>query len=167
MAKYNKKIVKRICDLISKDTYTIAELCSMVGIAERTYYQWQSENAEFAALIKEARDRFDETMVKEAKNSLMKLVKGYTVNETKTVYEPVSKTETTAKPRIKEQTVTKKHFQPNVAATIFLLTNKAPDEYKNRQVSELTGKDGKDLLPARVLTKQEMKDMLSELENEY
>ena len=144
-SKYNKKTVNRICDLLSKDTYTIAEVCAMVGISERCYYDWQANNAEFAELIKKAKDRFDETLVKEAKNSLIKLVKGYTIDETKTVYEPVSKTDPKAQPRIKEQTIIKKHFQPNVAATIFLLTNKAPDEYKNRQNTELTGKDGKDL----------------------
>ena len=42
------------------------------------------------------------------------------------------------KPKIKEQTTTKKHIQPNVAATIFMLTNKAKEEYQNRQNTDIT-----------------------------
>ena len=33
--------------------------------------------------------------------------------------------------------------------------------------SELTGADGKDLVPARILTKEEAKEYLSKLENEF
>mgnify|MGYP000850277328 CR=1 FL=1 len=163
MARYNKRIVKRICDLIRKDSYTIAEICASVRISERCYYYWQNNVAEFAEAIKEARDQYDEILVKEAKNSLLKLVKGYEVDEKKTVY--VNGKD--GKPIIKEQTTVKKHIQPNVAATIFMLTNKAPDEYKNKQFSELTGKDGKDLVPpAKLLTKKEAKELLKELEDE-
>lgn len=144
-SKYNKKTVSRICDLISKDNYTIAEICAMVGISESCYYKWQANSKEFTELIQKARDKYDELLVREAKNSLIKLVKGYTVDETKTVYEPTTKTDATAKPKIKEQTITKKHIQPSVPMTIFVLTNKASDEYKNRLNNEHTGKDGKDL----------------------
>ena len=66
------------------------------------------------------------------------------------------------KPKIKEQTTTKKHFQPNVAATIFLLSNKAPDEFKNKQYNELTGKDGKDLMQAK--SDDELDARIAELE---
>lgn len=167
MAKYNKKIVDRICALIESDSFTIAEICEKAGIAISTYYEWIDTKTEFSEAIEKAKDRFDEILVKEAKASLRKLVTGYTVDETKTVYEPASKTDSAAKPKIKEQTITKKHFQPSVPAVIFALTNKASEEYKNRQHAELTGKDGKELIPARVLTKKEAKELLDKLENEY
>lgn len=134
MAKYNKKIVKRITDLIKADSYTVAEICVKVGISERCFYDWQTNNAEFAESIKEARDHFDKVLVKEAKNSLRKLVAGYDVEETKTVYTEGKD----GKPKIKEKTTTKKHYQPNVAATIFMLTNKAKEEYQNRQNTDIT-----------------------------
>lgn len=160
--KYSKKKVKAICDLIKKDTYTIAEICAKVGISESCYYNWQATVVEFGELIKEAREQYDEILVKDAKNSLSKLVRGYEAEEKKTVY--VNGKD--GKPVIKEQTTIKKHYQPNVAATIFLLTNKATEEYKNKQYSELTGKDGKELMPARVLNKKELRELLDELENE-
>lgn len=139
--KYNKRIVKKICDLISKDTYTIAEICASVNISERCYYDWQANNAEFAESIAYAREKFDEQLVKEAKNSLRKLVNGYEVEEKTTVYQ----NDKDGKPKIKEQKVVKKHIQPNPNSVEFALTNKVPHEYKNRINNEVTGKDGKDL----------------------
>jgi len=43
--------------------------------------------------------------------------------------------------------VTRKHYQPSVPAVIFSLTNRDSENWKNRQNTEITGKDGKDLLP--------------------
>lgn len=162
MAKYNKRIVKRITDLIKADSYTISEICSLSGIDEATYYRWKNDKSDFCEAVEKARDQFDEFLVKEAKNSLRKLVNGYEVEEKKTIYEPLNKNDPDAKPRIKEQTITKKHIQPNVAATIFLLTNKAPEEYKNRQFSELVGKDGKDLFAQ--LSDEELDKRIAEIE---
>ncbi len=158
MAKYNKRIVKQITDLIKRDSYTVVELCSMAGIAVSTFYDWQESKPEFLEAIKKARGEFDEILVQEAKNSLRKLINGYDADEKKTVYV----NDKDGKPKIKEQTTIKKHFQPNVAATIFLLTNKAAEEYKNRQNNELTGKDGKDLFAA--LSDEELNAKIAELE---
>ena len=158
MPQYSKKIVKRICELISEDTYTIAEICAIVRISERSYYDWQANYAEFAEQIKEARHRLDETLVKEAKNSLRKKVNGYEVDEKKTVYVDSKD----GKPKIKEQTVIKKHIQPDTGAIIFTLTNKASDEYKNRLNNEVTGKDGKDLFAN--LSDEQLESRIAELE---
>ena len=68
---------------------------------------------------------------------------------------------------LRSKRLSKKHYQPNTAAVIFALTNADPDNWTNRQTSELTGKGGKDLIPARVLSKQEMKEVLAELNDEY
>jgi len=158
MAKYNKKIVKRITDLIKKDSYTIAEICSLSGISDSTYYEWQASHSEFSENIQKARQEFDEILVKEAKKSLRKLITGYDIEEKKTVFTEGKD----GKPKVKEQVTTKKHFQPNVAATIFALTNKASDEYKNRQNTELTGKDGKDLINTK--SDEELDARIAELE---
>ena len=158
MPKYSKKIVKRICDLISKDTYTIAEICATVRISERTYYQWQADYADFSEQIKEARHKFDETVLKDAKNSLVKLIKGYDYEETKTVVIDDGK----GKPKIKEKSTTKKHVAPNLGAIIHFQTNVDPATWKNRQNTELTGKDGKDLFAS--LTDEQLEARIKELE---
>ncbi|MCE5320080.1 MAG: hypothetical protein LLF93_03145 [Bacteroidales bacterium] len=169
--KYSKKIVKRITDLIRADSFTIAEICAKVNISERCYYEWQKENAEFAEAIKSAKDCFDEMLLAEAKKSIVKKVKGYDVEEVKTLYVDSGKVGAAGAsvPKIKEQTKTTKHIQPDTASIIFVLTNKAPEEWKNRINSEITGKEGKDLIPQQidisVLSEEERKVLLKVGEN--
>jgi hypothetical protein len=147
MAKYNKKTVDDICSLIRSDSYTIREICSQTGISVETFYEWQKTKPEFSEHIKKAKCEFDNFIASEAKRSLVKLIQGYTVQEKKTVTVDTGKKDDDGKPivRIKEHSVTDKHYQPVAAAVIFALTNRDPENWKNRQTSEHTGKDGKDL----------------------
>lgn len=158
MAKYNKKIVKQICSLIEKDSYTVAEICNVVGIAISTYYEWQESKPEFSEAIKGAKDRFDETILKDAKTSLIKLVRGYDYEETKTVVID----DGNGKPKIKEKSTTKKHVAPNLGAIIHFQTNVDPATWKNRQANELTGKDGKDLFAG--FSDEQLEARIAELE---
>lgn len=163
MAKYNKKIVTRICSLIEKDSYTITEICSLSGISESTYHEWKAKKPEFSEAIEKAKDKFDKQILADCEKSIAKLIRGYEYEEKKTIYTEGKD----GKPKVKEQTSTKKHVSPSLGAIIHFQTNKDPETWKNRQTSELTGKGGKDLIPARVLSKQEMKQVLEELNNEY
>ena len=158
MAKYNKQITNNICSLIKKDSYTTQELCKEVGIAESTYYAWLDTKSEFSEAIQKAKYQFDETMVKEARNSLRKLVKGYEVEEKKTVFTEGKD----GKLKVKEQVLTKKHIQPNVAAAIFLLTNKAPDEFKNRSNTDVTTKGMSFRKPNIIFTNDDNLDNIEE-----
>ena len=162
MAKYNKKIVKNICSLIKRDSYTIAEICALVGISKETYYQWIKNKPDFADAIKNAKGEYDEFIAAEAKKSLLKKIQGYTVQEKKVVMvEGKDKDETGKyKPKIKEQTIIDRHYQPDTAAIIFTLCNKAPNEYQNKYNTELTGKGGKDLIPDKDMTPEETRDFV-------
>lgn len=162
MPKYNRKKAIKIATLLESDTYTIAELCKQVGIAERTFYYWQSSNAEFAELLEKARDKRMEFFAAAAKKSLLKKIQGYTVQEKHTTYIN-SGNGPESKPKIKEQKIVDKHFQPDTAAVIFTLTNAEPERWKNKYNQELTGKDGKDLLEG--LTDDELDARIRELEN--
>ena len=121
-----------------------------VDINVDTYYDWLKNKAEFSDAVKKARDKFDEYIASEAKKSLLRMVRGYEVEEKKTVFTEGKD----GKPKIKEQTTTKKHIQPNVAATIFMLTNKAKEEYQNRQNTDITtlGKKISNVPPKIVFT---------------
>lgn len=164
MAKYSKKMVDNICYLLKSDSYTIAEVCRMVGINPDTYYDWQANKPDFSERIKKAQDERMMFFVSEAKKSLLKKVQGYTVDETKTVYVDSGKTKPGEKPqpKVKEQTIIKKHIQPDTAAIIFTLTNGDPDNWRNRQSNEVTGKDGKDLFSG--LSDDELDKKIKELE---
>lgn len=112
----------------------------MVGIHKSTFYEWYSTKSDFSDAIKKARGEFNEVMVEEARKSLMKLVRGYTVEEKKTVTADTGKKDSEGKPivRVKEHIVAEKHFQPNTAAVIFTLTNRDPDNWKNRMNNEVS-----------------------------
>ena len=144
MAKYNKKIVERICNLIAADSYTIAEICKEVGIHKDTYFNWLKTKSDFSDSIKKAQDQFDELLIVEAKKSLVKMVRGYTVDETRTITVDTGRKDENDKPivKVKEHTVTKKHYQPNPTLIIFTLTNKDPDNFKNRQDNKVTAEVG-------------------------
>ena len=141
MAKFSKKTTEKIVGLIKSDTYTIAEICRQVGIAPRTYHSWIEDNPEFAKAVEDAKAERMQMFVIEAKKSLLKKICGYEVTETSVTTIPGKD----GKPQIKEQKTNKKHFQPDTAAIIFTLTNGDPEHWKNKQTTEMTGKDGKDL----------------------
>ena len=163
MAKYGKKIVEKIVGLVKSDTFTIAEICRQVGITPSTYYQWIDDYPDFADAIEQAKAERMQAMVIEAKKSLMKKIQGYDVTETKVVTIPGKQKDEKGNPKpiIKEQTTTKKHIQPDTAAIIFTLTNGDPEHWRNRQSTEVTGKDGKDLFASK--TDEELDKEIEEL----
>ena len=162
--KYNKKIAEKICSLIATDTYTVAEVCRMVKINPDTYYTWVKEYSEFSESIKKAEAERTAFFVAEAKKSLLKKIQGYTVQEKHVITVGSGKFDVNGReiPRIKEQKVVDKHYQPDTAAIIFTLTNGEPENWKNRQNNEVTGKDGKDLFAQ--LTDEELDAKISDLE---
>ena len=163
MAKFSKKTVDMIVGLVKFDTYTIAEICRQVGITPKTYHQWVNDYPDFADAIEQAKAERMQAMVIEAKKSLMKKIQGYDVTETKVVTIPGKQKDEKGNPKpiIKEQTTTKKHIQPDTAAIIFTLTNGDPEHWRNRQSTEVTGKDGKDLFASK--TDEELDKEIEEL----
>lgn len=130
MAKYNKRVVEQICQLISSDSYTVDEICTRVGISRSAFFRWKRENGTFGTALKEAKQAFDAVMIAEARKSLRKKITGFDVEEMRVV---LGRAKDGEKPQIKEKTITKKHIAPDTTALIFFLSNKLPEEFKNRQ----------------------------------
>lgn len=150
MSKYCPEIVSAICELIEKDSYTDKEICQNVGINQDTYITWKNEKPEFSERIKKAEQVYLKSIATAAKKSLLKKIEGYTVQEKRTVYSSEVK-DGQLKPKIKEQTITDKHYQPDTVAIIFALCNQDSDNFKNKQSTEVTGKDGSPLIPPQVI----------------
>lgn len=72
------------------------------------------------------------------------MIRGYTVEEKRTVTADTGKKNDDGKPivRVKEDSVTDKHYQPVPAAAIFALTNRDPDKWKNRMDNKVTAEVG-------------------------
>lgn len=166
--KYSKQLADKIIELIKSDTYTVAEICRNAHITKPTFYRWQEDYPDFGESVKAAREEMKEFLTIEARKSLLKKIQGYDVTETKVVTVPGSQKDERGNPKpiIKEQTTTKKHIQPDTAAIIFTLTNGDPEHWRNRQSTEITGKDDKDLF-ANMSTEElenELDDLLRKLD---
>ena len=165
MKKYNSKKADQIVELFRTDTYTVFEICRIVKISKSTLYRWMSEYPDFAQAIEDAKDERAQILVVAAKKSLRRKIEGYDVTETRVVTVPHKEKDkdgkTIEKPRIKEQITTKKHIQPDTAAIIFTLTNGDPKHWRNRQTTELVGRNGKDLFSDK--TDEELEMMIEEL----
>lgn len=164
MKKYNSRVANKIIDLIRADTYTVLEICQMVKISKTTLYRWQGEYADFAQAIEDAKEERMQIMVREAKKSLMKKLKGYEVIETRTITVPSKEIgkDGNPMPKIKEQITTKKHIAADTAAIIFTLTNGDPENWSNRQRTEVTGKNGTDLFA--LMSDEDLNNMIIELQ---
>ena len=133
MAKYNKDMVQACADwvrengLIDYGGATLRDFCRAMGIDDMSYYNWM-KRSEFSEAIKKAKEEFRGAIEKDIVQSLANSAKGYEYTQTTTEYTSVN-----GKPSIKKQVKKNIRVEPNVGAAIFLLTNIAPQRWKNRQ----------------------------------
>ena len=130
-----------------------------MGFHHDTYFEWMRK-AEFSEAVTNAKEVFRSSLEKRIVNSLANSALGYEVDEVKSEY---VNDLLTGKPKLKKQQRTKKHIQPNTGAAIFLLTNIAPDKWKNKMNTEHSGEVFTHQKP---LTKEELKELHNRLENE-
>lgn len=109
-----------------KDDKAIAHA---LGVSVTTLRNWRLEYPSFALAIQQGRDTWNVTTVEE---SLVKRAIGYEVEE---------ESITTGGKRGDTKTKTTRHIPPDTRAAQFVLTNRAPDRWKNRQEVEIPGLD--------------------------
>lgn len=119
--------------------YSQKEACKKAGIAEQTFYRWCDEEKEFRELVRKAQDevRISKADVRAVEQSLLDIARGFEYEEVKTEYESKEVIDEQTgkkefKPVIKKQVRTQKRVVPNVEAIKFLLTNRDPQNWKNR-----------------------------------
>ena len=137
MTKYNEKMKNTCVEWVKKNGLIdyggakLADFCKVMNIDDMTYYRWL-EKADFAESLKKAKEAFKSSLETEIVSSLANSAKGYEYIQTATEY-----TDVNGKPCIKKQVKKNIRIEPNVAAAIFLLTNIAPERWKNRQSSDI------------------------------
>lgn len=116
-----------------KDAYAAAR------VSHQTFYRHLNEDNEFCERVKRAereyQDWYDSQLVVNCKRSLLELVQGYEWDETTT-----ESALQNGKMVVTKTKVVHKKAAPNATAIIFALCNRAPDEWSNRHIQELTGK---------------------------
>lgn len=130
--KYNNKIADKICELLATGRHRIEDICKMVGITKATFYHWKDSKLYFSDKLKEAEEKRLESFADMAKSGLAKLLDVHQFVETKTEYETVKDKDGKDTRRVKSKTKTTKFIMPNPAAVIFTLTNRLPDDWKNK-----------------------------------
>lgn len=118
---------------------SIKKFCEYTHINKQTYYNWLKD-ANFANAIEKAKEEFTETLERDLVVSLAKAAKGYTFVKKKTEYEnsiEIIDGKQINKPKIKKQTTEDVNVPPNVGAAIFLLTNIAPERWKNKVSNDI------------------------------
>lgn len=139
MAKYNKGMVQACARWVRENGLmdfggaTLSDFCKAMSIDNKTYYAWMGKS-EFSESIKRAKEIFRDGLERDIVKSLANAAKGYDYTQTSTEY-----TDVNGQPRIKKQVKKNIHVEPNVGAAIFLLTNLAPERWKNKQRQELAG----------------------------
>lgn len=142
---------------IIADGGTDEQAYKAAGISYETFYRWLRENNEFRDAIQKAEQEYNQWynagIVQDAKKSLRKLVCGFSYEEVTTETIPAKDGKTT----VTKKKVVQKHMAPNPTAIIFALTNRDPENWKNRQTNEISGD---------IKTTTEMKTDLSKLPDE-
>jgi hypothetical protein len=143
MTKFNKTITKECADwveahgLIDYGGAMLKDFCKRFSIDYKTFYHWM-EKPEFKKAVTEAKETFKKRLSHDLSVSLAEVAKGYSREETETEYVPNPKD--ASKPVIKKFKKKTVYYQPNVAAAIFLLTNIDPDNYQNKQRTDVAVK---------------------------
>jgi len=130
---YSEERVKIITRIIA-DGGTYKDAYEAAGISHNVFYNWKNEINEFKEALEKAERDYDENLVNDAKAGLRKLVRGYTYDEVTTETYP----DKSGKQQTKKKVI-QKHIAPNPTAIIFTLTNRDPENWKNRQTNEISG----------------------------
>lgn len=128
---------------------TLTDFCKAMGIEDQTYYRWL-DKVEFVEAIKKAKEAFRSTLENDIVKSLANSAKGYEYEQYTTEY-----TDVNGKPKIKKQVKKNIRVEPNVGAAIFLLTNIAPDRWKNKQDSTVSVKEDNEPIQIEIIDKRE------------
>ena len=126
--------------------YTIKEAAQKSAIDDHTVFEWMRSNPSFFTAVQRARKDGEKKAIAAVESSLLDLAKGFEYEEITTEYESQKNPDWTPEkggeryiPVIKKQRRIKKRVIPSIEAIKFYLTNKAPEEWKNRLDQNTTG----------------------------
>lgn len=132
-----KDLAAEVLNFIAQG-YSNKDAAEKAGIGERTFYDWIRDNPQFSQSVKEAQKQGDLVRINSVEAALLDVARGFEYEEVKTEYESqLNQATGKYEPTIKKQVRTKKRVIPQTEAIKFYLTNKAPEEWKNRQEHDI------------------------------
>ncbi len=131
--KQKLNLVRKICKDYANSAESIVNVCNYNNVAYRTFYDWLYSNTDFAMMYEncklERAQRYKQELRTAAETSMMKLIQGYTTEETKVTTErqvtgiDEATGENIYGPVVTSITKVTKHYHPNPTMIIFALTN--------------------------------------------
>lgn len=117
---------------------TQREAAKKAGIHIDSFHEWVNHKPEFSEAVHKAKEVARLNSVAAVERSLMRLALGEEYEEVRTEYESKLNPATGKyEPTIKKQVRTKKNLIPQTEAIKFFLTNKAPEQWRNRQEHDI------------------------------
>jgi len=131
MAKYNKRLVEKIVFLIEQDLYTVTEICNIIKVNRKTFYEWKNTIPEFRREVEEAMERRDDMLLSLARISLKQKIEGYTLEEEKITYEPAPANK--GELREKSRVVKRKQYPPDIRAIKYVIERNDKKKQKEEE----------------------------------
>lgn len=119
----------KLCELGATDE----DLADFFKVSIRTIANWKTDNEQFLHALKGGKDSADDRV----ERSLYQRAVGYTYDAVHFSSFQGNVTETQYR----------EHVAPDVVAQIFWLKNRRPDQWRDKQIQEVTGADGAPLVP--------------------
>lgn len=146
--RYDPIYIRRLADYAKTAEHfaaTNAEIAQALGCSERTVIAWKGQHPEFKQLIEQLQHNPDVHV----ENAIYRAALGYEYEET------TIETGTNGEKLIRY----KKHQPPNISAARLWLTNRRPNEWRDKQTTEHTGEilvnDAADAILAAILAEAE------------
>lgn len=130
---YNSKLHPKLVLWIARWGSADAEIAAELEITTDELAKWCKDHPEILAAILEGRDYWNTL----AENSLQKLIKGYTFDETETTIEDVITDEESRRPMKRRVRKITKHVPPNAQAVLFQIENEPIFALMKKSVSHI------------------------------
>jgi hypothetical protein len=148
---------------LARAGFSMDKIAELMKKSRNTVYRWKVDHPEFAQALEGGKTGYIQGIV----NKLTQRAEGYEAIEEQTEFETVDieiddpdspGEKKTVKQEIPvKRKVTKKQIAPDVAAIMQILTNKDPENWKNKQSIDMDGKLG--------VTDENQRDLAKELVN--
>lgn len=122
MGKFTRSLAEKITTLIEEDNYTITEICHIVGVSRKIFYQWKATKPDFAEALEQAVEAREEKLRQKARQSMRQKVEGYKQIETKTTYAASKDSDDPYTLVVKEYVVKEKYCVPETSAIVYSLS---------------------------------------------
>ena len=132
MAKYSRKLAERITAFVEDGAYTITDICRMLHINRKTFYEWKKTQPGFEQAICDAEQRRDERLMALARHALEKKLEGYSLTETVYKYIPNKHGQLV----LKEKVVKVKEYPPQDKAIMQVMEKGRQKAQKEEEVKK-------------------------------